>query len=81
MTCMHTSTCALQTTVADFSCVHVVGVFAVIVIELLLEGSVKLGNRTLSADDLDYVPQFDDLNEYSTVSACSFSCNYCSWMQ
>jgi hypothetical protein len=33
-----------------------------------VEGSVKLGNRTLTADDLDYVPQFDDLNEFFTVS-------------
>jgi hypothetical protein len=34
-----------------------------------VEGSVKLGNRTLTADDLDYVPQFDDLNEFFTVSS------------
>jgi hypothetical protein len=38
-----------------------------------VEGSVKLGNRTLTADDLDYVPQFDDLNEFFTVSTSA--CN------
>lgn len=32
-----------------------------------MEGTVKLGNRTLTPEDLDYVPQFDDLNEYFTV--------------
>jgi hypothetical protein len=43
------------------------------VIGIQVEGSVKLGNRTLTANDLDYVPQFDDLNEFFTVSYCSNS--------
>ncbi|KAG5179071.1 P-loop containing nucleoside triphosphate hydrolase protein [Tribonema minus] len=32
-----------------------------------VEGNVKLGNRTLTPADLDYVPQFDDLNDYFTM--------------
>ncbi|KAG5179068.1 P-loop containing nucleoside triphosphate hydrolase protein [Tribonema minus] len=32
-----------------------------------VEGNVKLGNRTLTPEDLDYVPQFDDLNDYFTM--------------
>jgi ATP-binding cassette subfamily G (WHITE) protein 2 (SNQ2) len=31
-------------------------------------GKVKLGSRPLSTDDLDYVPQFDSLNEAFTVT-------------
>lgn len=28
-----------------------------------VSGSVTLGGRALASDDLNYVPQFDDLNE------------------
>ncbi len=32
-----------------------------------VNGSIKLGTRPLTAEDLDYVPQFNSLNEFFTV--------------
>ncbi len=32
-----------------------------------VEGKIKLGTRPLTAEDLDYVPQFNSLNEFFTV--------------